>query len=220
MRAVVADLESFYDPKNLRGDKKPDGSPDPYSIRLMNTESYCRDKRFEMHGIAVKWDAQTLPQWYDEREFRYIAKETDWSDVFMINHHAQFDQIILSHHYNVRPKMSGCTLSMARLLLGNHVSVSLDSVRQRFGLPAKITPYSLFEGRHWNELSPQVQQQVAQGACDEVESIWKLFGILAKDFPPEEFEVVDSTIKMFTDPELIGDSSVFAKVWQKESVCK
>jgi hypothetical protein len=220
MRIIVADLESFYDPKNLRGDRKPDGSPDPYSIRAMNTESYCRDKRFEMHGIAIKWDARTLPQWYDEREFRYLAKETDWSDIFMVNHHGQFDGLCLSHHYNVHPAMYGCTLSMARLLLGNHISVSLDSVRKQFGLPEKITPYSLFEGRHWNELTPQVQRQVAEGTIDEVNSIWTLFGILAKDLPPEEFEVVDSTIKMFVQPELIGDSAVFAKVWKEEATRK
>jgi hypothetical protein len=220
MRAVVADLESFYDPKNLRGDKKPDGSPDPYSIRSMNTESYCRDKRFEMHGIAIKWDAKTLPQWYDAREFRYIAKETDWTDVFLIHHHAAFDGLVLGHRYGVHPGMFGCTLSMARLLLGNHISVSLDSVRKNFGLPEKITPYSLFEGRHWGELTPQVQQQVAAGAIDEVDSIWKLFGVLAKDLPPEEFEVIDSTIKMFVNPELIGDGRVFAKVWEEEAIRK
>jgi DNA polymerase family A len=220
VRPVVADLESFYDPKNLRGDHKPDGSPDPYSIRAMNTESYCRDKRFEMHGIAIKWDATTLPQWYDAREFRYIAKETDWSDVFLISHHSQFDHLVLSHHYDVHPAMSGCTLSMARLLLGNHIGVSLDSVRAQFGFPPKITPYGLFEGKHWNELTLAVQQQVAAGAIDEVDSIWKLFGILARDFPPEEFDVVDSTIKMFTQPELIGDSAVFAKVWQEEAARK
>ena len=220
MRPVVADLESFYDPDNLRGDRKPDGSPDPYSIRSMNTESYCRDKRFEMHGIAIKWDARTLPQWYDDREFRYIAKETDWSDVFLISHHAQFDHLVLNHWYGVRPGMSGCTLSMARLLLGNHISVSLNSVRKNFGLPEKITPYHLFKGKHWNEMTVDVQRQVAAGAIDEVESIWKLFGILARDFPPEEFEVVNSTIKMFTQPELIGDAAVFAKVWTEEATRK
>lgn len=221
MRPVVADLESYYDPKNLAGCFKPDGSPDPYSIRSMNTESYVRDKRFEMHGIAIKWDAQTLPQWYDDREFRYIAKETDWSDVFLIHHHAQFDGLALSHHYGVHPAMYGCTLSMARLLLGNHISVSLDSVRSHFGLPAKTTPYNLFEGKHWAELDEATRRQVSEGAIDEVESIWTLMGkLLAMGFPQEELEVVDSTVKMFTQPELIGDAAVFAKVWQEEATRK
>jgi len=217
MRPVVFDLECFYDPKNVRGDKKPDGSPDPYTIKAMTTESYCRDKRFDIHGAAIKWSASTSPVWYDQRELSYVLKEEDWSDVFMINHHANFDQLVLSHHYNVIPAMSGCTMSMARLILGNHIGVSLDSVRSVFGFPPKITPYNLFEGKYWKDMTSAVRQQVADGAIDEVESIWKLFGILMqRGFPVEELEVVDSTIKMFTMPELIGDNNVFAKVWQDE----
>jgi len=103
------------------------------------------------------------------------------------------------------------------LILGNHIGVSLDSVRSVFGFPPKITPYNLFEGKYWKDMTPSVRQQVAEGAIDEVESIWKLFGILMqRGFPVEELEVVDSTIKMFTMPELIGDNDVFAKVWQDE----
>lgn len=221
MRPVVADLESFYDPKNLRGDKKPDGSPDPYTLRSMTTEAYCRDKRFEMHGIAIKWDAGTNPVWYDEREFRYIAKEEDWSDVFLISHHANFDHLVLSHHYGVHPKMSGCTMSQARLMLGNHIGVSLDSVRSQFGIPAKTTPYQLMEGRYWKDMDQGTRQLVADGAIDEVNSIWKLFGILMqRGFPIEELDVIDSTIKMFSEPELLGDNAIFARVWENEVIRK
>lgn len=217
MRAVVLDFETFYDPKNLRGDKKPDSSPDPYTLRSMTTESYIRDKRFEAHGAAIKWDTSTSAQWYDERELRYILKEEDWSDVFLIAHHMQFDGLILSYHYNVHPAMLGCTMSMARLMLGNHIGVSLDSVRSQFGIPNKITPYNLFEGKHWSDMDQWTREQVAAGAVDEVESIWKIFGMLMRQgFPVEELDVVDSTIKMFTECELLGDTSVFAKVWQDE----
>jgi DNA polymerase bacteriophage-type len=221
MRPVVADLESFYDPKNLRGDRKPDGSPDPYTLKSMTTEAYCRDKRFEMHGIAIKWDAATNPVWYDEREFRYVAKEEDWSDVFLISHHANFDHLVLSHHYGVHPRMSGCTMSMARLMLGNHIGVSLDSVRSQFGISAKTTPYGLMEGRHWSDMDQNTRQLVADGAIDEVNSIWRIFGILMQQgFPVEELDVIDSTVKMFSEPELLGDNAIFAKVWQDEAVRK
>ena len=209
MRAVVADLESFYDPKG------------GFSLKNMTTEEYCRDKRFEMHGIAIKWDAVTNPVWYDEREFRYIAKEEDWSQVFLISHHAAFDHLVLSHHYDVHPKMSGCTMSMAKLLLGQHIGVSLDSVRSQFGFQPKTTPYGLMESRHWSEMDQYTREHVAAGAIDEVDSIWKLFGMLMqRGFPVEELEIVDSTIKMFTEPELIGDASIFAKVWRDEATHK
>jgi DNA polymerase len=109
---------------------------------------------------------------------------------------------------------------MARLLLGNHISVSLDSVRKQFGFAPKLTPYNLFKGKHWKELPELVRQQVAAGACDEVESIWKIFGLLSKNFPIEEFEVIDTTIRMFTEPVLRADVDLLAKVWEDEERAK
>jgi len=218
MRLVVADLECFYDPKNLRGDNKPNGEPNPYTIKAMTTESYVRDPRWSIHGCAFKWSAATSAVWYDARELDHIMKTEDWSDVFMVNHHAQFDQLAFSHHYGVIPAMAGCTLSMARLMLGNHISVSLDSVREQFGLSKKFTPYNLFEGKYWHQMTPDVQRQVGEGACDEVESIWKLFGMLLKrGFPVSELDVVDSVVKMFTDPVLELDTGTLAALWESEA---
>src|ERR1700719_3329659 len=117
--------------------------------------------------------------------------------------------------------MIGCTLSMARLMLGNHLSVSLEQVRKHFGMPGKITPYSAFDGKKWSELPHAVQQQMAEGACDEVESIWAIFGkLMAMGFPREELFVVDATVKMFSEPVLQGDIDLLARVWEDENNAK
>ncbi len=180
------------------------------------TEEYIRHPWFQAHGAAIKWSKDHAAKWYDEPQLRYVLAQEDWSDVCLIHHHAHFDGLILSHHYNVLPKMYGCTLSMARLILGNHISVSLDSVRQVYGLPNKKTPYNLFKGKRWGELDGSTRQLVAEGACDEVESIWKLFGILAKDFPKEEYLIVDQMVRMFTQPVLRADTGLLAEIWKKE----
>lgn len=204
MRPVVLDFETYYG--------------DDYTLSKMSTEAYIRDPRFEAHGAAIKWDKTTSAQWYDQRELAYVLKEEDWSDVFLIHHHAQFDGLILSHHFNVRPAMFGCTLSMARLLLGNHISVSLDSVRKHFGIAPKTTPYNLFRGKRWSEIDGLARQQIGEGAIDEVESIWKIFGLLMQaGFPPAELDVVDSIIRMFTDPVLELDSQMLADLWTSEA---
>lgn len=215
MRIVIGDFETYFDTKS------------GYTLKRMTTESYIRDKRFEPDGVAVQWSPTTLPQWYDDREFRYIAKNEDWSGTMFVAWHCHFDGLILSHHYGVQPKMMACPMSMARLCLGNHISVSLDSVRHLFGIPAKTTPYTLMDGKHWSEMDQTTRDQVAAGAIDEVQSIAKIFGMLLRGtyekgypFPLEELEVIDSTIKMFTHAELIGDGAVFAKVWQDEVVRK
>jgi len=207
MRAVVLDLETYFG--------------DDYTLSKMSTEAYIRDPRFEAHGAAIKWSANTSAQWYDQRELAYILKEEDWSDVFLIHHHAQFDGFILNRHYGVNPAMFGCTLSMARLLLGNHLSVSLDSVRKHFGIPAKTTPYHLFRGKHWADIDANSRRLIGEGAIDEVESIWKIFGLLMQaGFPPAELDVVDSIIRMFTDPVLELDSQMLADLWTSEATRK
>jgi hypothetical protein len=219
MRSVVLDFETLY------GKIAPLAThphlDDNYSITAMGTEKYIRDPRFKAHGAAIKWSANTAAQWYDERELRYVLKEEDWSDVFMVCHHSQFDCAILNWHYGVRPAMIGCTLAMFRLLLGNHLSVSLDSVRKHFGMPAKTTPYNLFRDKRWEEMTPQVQRMVGEGAIDEVESIWKLFGkAMQMGFPVAELDVIDSIVRMFTEPVLDLDTQMLADLWKSENTRK
>ena len=214
MRMVVADWETYYRTKDTELDPS-------FTLSKMSTESYVRDPRFKAHGVAIKWSADTLAHWYTEPQARYVLAQEDWSDTFMVHHHAQFDSLIESHHYNVHPARVGCTLSMARLLLGNHLSVSLDSVRKHFGMPPKSTPYQHMDGRYWEEMSRDIQEQVAEGACDEVESIWKIFHLLMQQgFPPEELKVIDTTVKMFTEPVLKADSELLAKIWEDENTKK
>jgi len=204
MRIVTFDAETFFDPAS------------GYTLSKMSTESYCRDKCFECLGAAIKWEPNQPARWYDERQLRYVLAQEDWSDIGILAHHAHFDLLILNHVYGVRPKFIFDTLSCARLLLGNHLSVGLGNLAKHFNLEAKNVPYKLFEGKHWNELTPEVQQQVADGCCHDVELTWRLFKILGKDMPKEEWLVIDRTIRMFTEPCLQADTRLLAAIWSKE----
>jgi len=166
MRYVVLDFETYFDKE--------------YSLNKLSTEHYIRNPLFEAHGAAIKWQPDIPARWYDARALKAVLAEEDWSDVFLIAHHMQFDGLILSYHYGIIPAMYGCTLSMSRLLLGNHISVSLDSVKTIFGLPAKTTPYKDFIGKHWHELEQDVKNNIADGACDETESVWIIFNRIMK----------------------------------------
>ena len=203
MRIICADAETYF--------------ADDFTLSKMTTESYIRDHRFEVHGWAIKWGEDYEPRWYTHEQAKVIFAAEDWSDTAIIAHHAQFDGLILSHCYSVRPRFWFDTLSMARLLLGNHLSVGLDSLARHFNLAAKTVPYALFRGKHWRELPESVQQQVAAGACHDVSLTWSLFQILGKSFPREEFQVVDATVRMFSEPVLRGDIDLLAQVWEKES---
>jgi len=138
----------------------------------------------------------------------------------LIAWHAQFDGLILSHHYDVHPKILFCPMSAARMLLGSHVSVSLDNIRKLYGMKPKTTPYNIFRNKFWHELTQQEQQLIADGACDEVETIWELAKIFLKEFPLEEIEYLDELIKMFTEPRLEADVELLADLWESEDVAK
>lgn len=202
MRIVTIDFESFFS--------------DEYSLKRMSTEAYVRDKRFEPHGASIKWGPDYAARWYNADQLRQVLKDEDWSTTAILCHHAQFDGLILTAYFGVYPKLWLDTLSMARLVLGNHLSVSLDSVRAHFGISAKRTPYERFKGRHYRELDEETRVLLAEGCCDEVESIYAIFNRLAKVFPSEEYEVIDLTIRMFTEPVLRADIALLAKLWEDE----
>lgn len=149
-----------------------------------------------------------------------ILWQIDWEKTACLCHHAQFDGLILSHHYGIKPKFWFDSLSTARLLLGNHLSVGLDSLAKHYGLAAKTVPYNLFRGKHWEELPDDIRQQVGDGAIHDVELTWQLFQILGKQMPKEEFSVVDQTIRMFTEQVLRADLDMLATLWETENRAK
>jgi hypothetical protein len=201
MKIITLDFETYFD--------------DEYSLNKMTTEAYVRDPRFETLLVAVR-DNNGTHSWYSGNDRRVFLDSIDWSTTYLLCHHAHFDGLILSHHYGVKPRAWLDTLSMARLILGNYVSVSLASLAAHFNLAAKSVPYSLFKGRHWHQLAADTQQLVAAGACHDVELTWQLFNLLRSGFPREEYKIIDMTVRMFTEPKLEADIDLLGKVWQDE----
>jgi len=190
---VCLDFETFYDTKG------------GYTLRKMTTESYVRDPRFEAHGAAIyapQWIG-SRPVWYPGPALPGLFAAFPWGQITLLCHHAHFDGLILAHHYGIKPKLWLDTLPMARLLLGNHLRVGLDALAAHFGLDAKTVPYEAFDGRHWHELPSAVRDQVAAGACHDVELTMDIFkDHLAPYFPRSEYSLIDCTIRMFTEPVL------------------
>lgn len=201
MNIITLDFETFFS--------------DDYSLSKMTTEAYVRDPRFEAHGCAIRFPTAGT-DWWDGADLKAVFGDIDWANTACLCHHAQFDGLILSHHYGVKPRVWLDTLSMARLLLGNHLSVGLDALARHFHLAAKTVPYNLFRGLYWRDLPDSVRTLVSSGACHDVELTWQLFNILGKDFPREEYQVIDTTIRMFTEPTLQADLPALAKVWTSE----
>lgn len=201
MKIYVMDAETYYD--------------DSYTLSKLTTEEYCRSEQFSDHGWAIR-DPEGNTFWLEQPQFAEWVRGIDWSECAILAHHAQFDLFILNHKYGVSPVLILDTLSMARALLGTHISKSLESLAKEFGLGAKTIPYNLFKGKHWHELSGDVRDLVGRGACDDVELTWDLFCRLSSTFPAEEYALVDATVRMFTVPRLVGNTALLGEIWQKE----
>ena len=135
----------------------------------------------------------------------------------VLMHHAHFDGLILSHHYGIKPKFILDTLSMARLMLGNHLSVGLESLARHYGLTSKTVPYDAMRGKRWADMDTALRQTLASGCLHDLELTWDIFQWLAQGFPQEEYQVIDMTVRMFTEPRLVGDIETFGKVWTYEA---
>jgi DNA polymerase I-like protein with 3'-5' exonuclease and polymerase domains len=215
MNLIAIDFETYF--------------TDAYNLKKCTIEEYIRSPQFEALGCAVRdqqrrWldyeELEPHTAWVPHDKLPDFFESYDWERTGVLAHHAQFDLFILNHWYKKKPKFIFDTLSMARLLIGNHLSVSLDSLARHFNLAPKSVPYQLFKGRHWHELSPDVQRQVATGACHDVGLTWKIFEILRQTFPSEEYPLVDATCRMFTEPSLRGDINLLAKLWEDENHAK
>lgn len=209
MNIVTLDFETYFD--------------DEYSLKKMTTEAYIRDPRFEVLGVGVKflfdheWYAKGESVWWGPDALDDdILNIIDGSRTAVLAHHAQFDGLILSHHFGVKPALWLDTLSMGRMVLGNHLSVALASLAKHFDLSPKNVPYDLFKGKRWHELSPDAQRQVADGCLHDIELTWQSFQKLAKGFPLEEYQTIDWTIRAFTEPRLVGDIDLLGQVWMDE----
>lgn len=175
MNILPLDFETYFD--------------DEYTLKKLTTEHYVRDTRFEALGVGIRWNEypdarcnETI--WYSDEMVRpgpqCIFNQIDWGNTAVLMHHAHFDGLILSHHYGIRPKFILDTLSMARLQLGNHLSVGLESLARHYGLQSKTVPYDRMRGLHWADMDHSLRQELAAGCIHDIALTFTIFGKLMR----------------------------------------
>ena len=205
MQLVALDFETHYS--------------NEFTLSKLTTEAYIRDPRFEalLVGYALP-DGRT--GYIEQGNLKSFFAGIDWANTGVVAHHAHFDGLILSHHFGCKPAMWFDTLSMGRQLFGNSLGLSLASLARHYGLQGKTVPYDLFIGRRWGELDAMTRKMLGDGAAHDCELTMRIFGEMLKTFPREELEIVDTTVRMFTEPCLLGDADKFAELRDTEFLRK
>ena len=202
-RLLTIDFESRWSSKD-------------YTLRKMTTEEYIRDPRFKAFGVCIhEFGTDKKTQWYSHAELPRIFSTYDWSETAVLAHNSQFDAAILSFIYGVRPCFIFDSLSMGRALRGVEVGNSLAKLAEEFGLPPKGRAVHSTDGL--TELTPEIERELADYCAHDVYLCEEIFKRLIVGYPPKELRLIDMTVRMYTEADLVLDAPMLETALKEEN---
>jgi DNA polymerase len=195
MQIVTLDFETYYT-KGL-------------GFKTQTTEEYVRDRRFEVIGVSVKINEQPTT-WFSgtKDETKEHLSKIDWGDSALLAHNTLFDGCILSWHFGVNPAFLLDTLCMARAIHGVDAGGSLKALAIRYGIGEKGDEVIHAEGKKRLDFTDEELARYGEYSKNDVELTLKLFKILASAFPKNELDLIDMTLRMFTQPVFHVDDAL------------
>jgi len=189
MHLVTLDFETYYDRE--------------FSLSKLTTEAYVRDPRFEVIGVGLKVNG-TATEWASgtHEQIQDYLNSFDWSDVMLLCHNTMFDGAILDWKFGIRPKVYADTMCIARAIHGVETSASLRAVSEKYGIGEKGTEVVQALGKRREDFTDAELAHYGDYCVNDVDLTYKLFTIMAKDFPRKELKLIDLTLRMFIQPML------------------
>jgi len=195
MSFITLDFESYYT-KGL-------------GFKTQTTEEYVRDRRFEVIGVGVKIDDQPTT-WFSgtHTEIKEYLQKIDWTDAALLCHNTLFDACILAWHFDCHPAYLYDTLCMARAIHGVDAGGSLKALAIRYGIGEKGDEVIHAEGKKRLDFSEEELQRYGAYCVNDVDLTLRLFNILSSEFPQNELDLIDMTLKMFVEPMFHVDDAL------------
>lgn len=185
-------------------------APEGYTLSKMTTEEYIRSPLFKAFGAGYKWygadGPADMPVYLTHGFLQGLFADIDWSRTAVVAHNAQFDIAILTWVYGIKPAFIFDTLSMARALYGMDVGNSAKKLAERFGLPPKGNATESSDGLF--ELPLHVEKELGDYCKHDVFLCEKFLDNMLPQFPKKELQLIDATIRMFTEPQLVLDAEM------------
>tara|TARA_R110000796_G_scaffold242869_1_gene365176 strand:- start:406 stop:2241 length:1836 start_codon:yes stop_codon:yes gene_type:complete len=184
-----------------------------YGLRKFTLEEYIRADKFEVIGVAVKVsnaDSAGESVWCtgSKQKVKAFLDSFDWGNSAAIAHNAMFDMAILNWHFDIRPKKIIDTLSMARAIHTVEVGGSLDALTTYYNLGKKGTEVNNALGKRRLDFTEKEMQAYGGYCIQDVDLTYKLFQVLIKRVPIFELDLIDLTMRMFTEPAIVLDKEV------------
>ena len=193
MDVITIDFETYFDKT--------------YSLahKSQTTESYVRDERFEVLGMGYSINGED-PVWLQgEPAVRSFLARHDLRNYAILAHNTKFDGAILDWKYGVCPRIWLDTMLMARPFHAPIRSTSLASLSQYYGLGEKGDGLNSAVGKHAADFTQEEYDALGKYCLQDVSLTYQLFQRLSGELPAEELAIIDMTLRMFIECELLLD---------------
>lgn len=205
--ACVVDFETFYSKE--------------YSLRSkhLSMTDYIRHDEFEVQSVSVwheTWDAPvTVPGW----EAGILLDTIDWEDTAFCAHHAQFDGLILTHHFEIQPAYWIDTISMYRMLHGVDVNAGLAAAGPRYGFEGKAKSQALenVKGVRLDDMDPALLQLLMEYNEADTFQTMGIYRKMRPHIPDDEMRIIDMTVRMYTEPMLLLNEQRLQALHEREA---
>ena len=195
MQLVTLDFETFYETG--------------FSLTNLTTEEYIRHERLQVIGVGIKIDdGETKWITGTHNAIKQELDTIDWKSSVLLCHNTQFDGAILAFIFNIIPAVYLDTLSMARAKHGVDVGGSLAFLVEKYNLGRKGTEVVDAKGKRLEDFSITDLAQYGSYCKNDVDLTYKLFQVLAPEFPESEIKLIDITLRMYTEPVLEVDDGL------------
>jgi hypothetical protein len=184
---VTLDFETFYDAD--------------YTLKKLSTSEYIRHPLFEAINCSIMLDDGSPRVYWGHEAIQEVLDEVDWDDAELLAHHCQFEGLILSHHFGVRPATYRDTLSMARGVFPKSQRNNLEVVAERLGVANKLAMPD-FKGLRLKDFDAPMREAVSAYVQGDVVSCYQAYRKMLPMLPASELELIDITVRMFADPVL------------------
>jgi DNA polymerase len=178
----VLDFETYYDNK--------------YSVKHMGTLEYILDKRFHVHGCAMK-PGDRPAVWVPGVMVPKMVDVLRKAKVAVLCHNAKFDCGILAYRYGWVPERIFDTSGMAACR--GMPNLSLDHVAKELGFGGK-TEGVLDSVSGMRDLPKDLLRSLSSYACRDAELTREVFDHLFPATPPNEIKLIQWTIQIFLRP--------------------
>jgi DNA polymerase I-like protein with 3'-5' exonuclease and polymerase domains len=199
MSLITLDFETYY--------------AEGFGFKNLTTEEYIRDKQFEEIGVGIKIDddpAYWFSGSHDELK-KHLTDLTDWSDAALLCHNTLFDGAILGWRFGIHPAFYLDTLCMARALHGVDAGGSLGALAERYQIGEKGDEVVKALGKRRADFTPAQLSAYGDYCKNDVELTYKLFHLMAAQFPGDEVKLIDMTLRMFLDPVFQVDDALLVQ---------